>query len=115
MKLGSDKQSIFIVDARETVNSNTHSYIFDFDEFDAPPRVWKELMSLKAGNKFHFPNVGDHGFFALSGETKNSRKKDEDFQNFFRSAMEDKWCYPRKGDTMQTIAQCSWMVFLQEE
>jgi len=115
MKLDISKESIFIVDARETANSNTRSYIFDFGEVDVPARVWQALMSLKLKKKFHFPNVGDSGFAALNEDIKDRRDDDEDFQNFFSDAMQDVWCYPRKGDTMETPGHCSWMVFLQEE
>ena len=115
IKSSGTNESIYVIDCREPIDLKGCSFIFDFGEYDVSERVWKNLMALKAKKISYFPNVGDSGFAALIDDTEDCRADDEDFMNFFSQAMEKKCLYPRKGDTMKTLAHCSWMVFLHEE
>jgi len=115
IKLSLNNESIYIIDLREPIDLRGCSFIFDFGEDDVPERVWKNLLSLKAKNISYFPNVGDSSFADLVGDVEDRRTNDEDFLNFFSKGMEYKYLYPRKGDNMKTLAQCSWIVILHEE
>jgi len=128
-------KSMFITDTRP--EQDEHTYVYEFYESMVPPRAWEALMVLEAKGKFHFPNVGDCGYHDLVGDcgyhdlvgdcgyhdlvdnVKDRKTRDEDFQEFFDLAMEDKHDWPRKGSTreesMKQLACCSWVVSLVEE
>ena len=110
-------KSMFITDTRP--EQDEHTYVYEFYESMVPPRAWEALMVLEAKGKFHFPNVGDCGYHDLVDNVKDRKTRDEDFQEFFDLAMEDKHDWPRKGSTreesMKQLACCSWVVSLVEE
>jgi len=110
-----DMYSIFIVDMRETSDYSNRSYIYVFEESDVHLRVWNAFMSLKAANKFYFPNVGDSGYQDLVHEVSDRRGTDCDFQDFFDVAMDHDYRFPKDGHTMQSISECSWIVYIVEE
>jgi len=116
LKVSPIQESIYIIDVRDAADYNTKLYIYDFDENQVPCRVWKALSILKAAGKFCIEHVGDTGYKELIDDVADRRLQDDDFRHFFDTAMVKKNRFPRNQDeTMKTIANCSWMVFLEEE
>jgi len=112
-------KSMFITDTRNEGDSGKFTYVYKFDKSMVPARAWEALMVLEAKGKFDFPNVGDCGYHALVDNVKDRKIQDEDLQEFFNLAMDEKHHWPRNGsareESMNQLGNCSWVVNIVEE
>jgi len=111
-------KSMYITDARSN-DLGTFKYIYEFHQYVVADRVWKALMVLEDKEIFSFPNVSDCCHESSVLNVKDRQMQDDDFQEFLNMAMEHNNKWPLKGSTrkesMQQLANCSWLVDIVEE